>query len=102
MYNKGKNDSSNISGLFGEPIEAPIRKPASGIRTGSYIGQRDRQPAPFMTDPSLDPNANNQYQEYDTNEEAIIRSNVSAIENRIEDKLREIDAMMVVQPPKAE
>ena len=55
MYNKGKNDSSNISGLFGEPIEAPVRKPASGIRTGSYIGQRDRQPAPFMTDPGVDP-----------------------------------------------
>lgn len=38
MFNKGKNDSSNISGLFGEPIEAPVRKAPSGIRTGSYIG----------------------------------------------------------------
>ena len=73
---RGKNDSSNIQNLFGGGGSST----ADTVRKGSV----QRKPPPFMTDPEMEK----------PNEEKMMK-NLSEVENRIEQKLREIDGMMV-------
>ena len=90
---KPKNDSRDIQNLiFGDTPPLKTTKVNTRFSSGIRAGAHSIKPPPFMTDPEFD----------EPEKEKVLIQNIISVEDRIEQKLKEIDNMMIVEIPDPE